>query len=155
MTAPVIPGPDEPGDATGGDSGQGSEPGNGQDPGDSGNGQDNPDEPMTDPGAKSVSYYAFDSKIPISQTQSGNDYTWWEPTANMKLYVEAEKPEAVQVVEFEMTPEISTDVVVFRFVPTGVINGNEVEMVSEVEIERDMWHFGFLKVNGYPFRTIE
>ena len=154
MTAPVIPGPDESGDATGGDPEQGSESGDGQDTGDTDIGQDNPDEPMTNPGVKSVSYYAFGGKIPISETPSSDDYTWWEPAAYMNLYVQADNPEAVQVVEFEMTPEISQNVVVFRFVPTGIIDGNEVEMVSEIEVERDMWHFGFVKVNGYPYRTI-
>ena len=103
---------------------------------------------------KSVSYYAFGGKIPISETPSSSDYTWWEPAAFMNLYVQADNPEAVQVVEFEMTPEISQNVVVYRFVPTGIIDGNEVEMVSEIEVERDMWHFGFIKVNGYPYRTM-
>ncbi|MGM9753466.1 MAG: hypothetical protein ACI3ZK_05395 [Candidatus Cryptobacteroides sp.] len=155
MTAPVIPGPDEPGDATGGDSGQGSDSGNGQDTGDSDNGQNNPDEPMTDPGVKSVYFVTNDGRMQISANPLNGYSILWEPAAKMNLIIEADNPESVQVVEFEFKNLTTSDVVVHRFIPTGTIDGNQVEMISETEIEQGSLDVGFVKVNGYPYRTNE
>ena len=110
---------------------------------------------MTDPGVKSVSFVTNDGRMQISANPLNGYSILWEPAAKMNLIIEADNPESVQVVEFEFKNLTTSDVVVHRFIPTGTIDGNQVEMISETEIEQGSLDVGFVKVNGYPYRTNE
>ena len=42
-----------------------------------------------------------------------------------------------------------------NIIPPGTVDENQVEMISETEIEQGSLDVGFIKVNGYPYRTNE
>lgn len=155
MTAPVIPGPDEPGDATGGDSGQGSDPGDVQDPVTPDENPDDSGEVEVAPAVREFYYEYSDGLIPLTQDAVLPESVWWPAEEQMTIRLNGSNCENITEIVIDIATEETGEAVPYKFTQKVEAEYYDVSFISEQAIPMSMIYFKSITINGTPFRTIE
>ncbi|MGN0735058.1 MAG: hypothetical protein ACI4LP_04480 [Anaerovoracaceae bacterium] len=154
MTAPVIPGPDEPGDATGGDSGQGSDPDDVQEP-------VNPDETTDDSGEADAApvvselYYDYMNGLMMLKPDAETpDSVWWPAEQKMTICLSGTNCENITEVVIDIATDEDGEAVQYKFTEEVEAGYGDISFISEQAIPMSMIYIKSITINGTPFRTI-
>ena len=154
MTAPVIPGPDESGDATGGDPEQGSDNNVVQNPVAPEQSPDNSGESEAIPSVDRCSFEYDYGPVALAADATKPDETWWSSEKKMTIHLEVSNCENIKEVVIDIATEENGEVTPYKFTEV-VVDGNfDISFISEQALPMSMLYFKSIRINGTPFRTI-
>ena len=154
MTAPVIPGHDEPGDATGGDSEQGSNNNDVQNPIAP---EQTPDDSGESEAIPSVTecFYEYDyGPIMLAADATKPDETWWSSEKQMTIHLNGSNCENIKEVVIDIATEENGEATPYKFSEVVAADYYDISFISEQAIPMSMIYFKSITINGTPFRTI-
>ena len=154
MTAPVIPGPDEPGDATGGDSEQGSDNNDVQNPVAPEQTPDDSGESEAIPSVTECFYEYHYGPIMLAADAPKPDETWWSSEKQMTIHLNGSNCENIKEVVIDIATEENGEATPYKFSEVVAADYYDISFISEQAIPMSMIYFKSIRINGTPFRTI-
>ena len=154
MTAPVIPGPDEPGDATGGDSEQGSDNNDVQNPVAPEQTPDDSGESEAIPSVTECYYEYHYGPIMLAADATKPDETWWSSEKQMTIHLNGSNCENIKEVVIDIATEENGEATPYKFSEVVAADYYDISFISEQAIPMSMIYFKSIRINGTPFRTI-
>lgn len=154
MTAPVIPGPDEPGDATGGDSEQGSDNNDVQNPVAPEQTPDDSGESEAIPSVTECFYEYHYGPIMLAADATKPDETWWSSEKQMTIHLNGSNCENIKEVVIDIATEENGEATPYKFSEVVAADYYDISFISEQAIPMSMIYFKSIRINSTPFRTI-